>query len=224
MFSADFCNVGHVDAILMAVLFLSPFLVTIFISVAVNTNSIDHFGRNDKSSNEIFLERSICSNEALIYSIQKLQFKLAKDHIFERFVDDAFKNRFLTNNSIESEETLQFFSHHFDAIEVEIGDISTKPYDVLVYYRVYKNANNNIRTLLYNLEMNKQNHFRKPRFYPCPKNLCSHPQIKLIRTANLKYLSYFTYEHMRFPFIFVRDPLLRFISAVTEVLQTYLEI
>ena len=83
--------------------------------------------------------------------------------------------------------------------------------------RMYKNGNNNIRTLLYNLEMNKVNKFRSTRFYNCIAKECSHPNIRKINKPSLKYIAFYTSDYIRYPFAFVRDPLTRFISAVTEV-------
>jgi hypothetical protein len=50
----------------------------------------------------------------------------------------------------------------------------------------------------------------------CKPDDCTHPRVEKVSGANLKHVFY-SPRALRFPFTFVRHPILRFISAVKEV-------
>lgn len=164
----------------------------------------------------LYIQKSVCSSRDLIYLIQREQIRKAREEVFQR---KSFSNGSLSNFSkiLNDDRDLRIYFHHFDTLEVDIKKYS-KNYDVLVYYRIYKNANDNIRTLLYNFEKAKKTKFRNIRFFNCvATDQCSHPTIGRISEGKLQYLSFFTHDHDRFAFSFVREPLRRFISSITEV-------
>jgi hypothetical protein len=97
--------------------------------------SISFFSATTMSMEDnLYLEKSICSDNILISLIQKYQINTAKDHI----INSYFKKDELNKNATSIEEGVDvpsLFSHHFGTLEAEISDISSKKHEILVYYR-----------------------------------------------------------------------------------------
>jgi len=163
----------------------------------------------DIFQNNSVLAKLVCFDRELIIAIQRDQIEKARDNIFRYYVK--------SNLNISTGDDLSLYFHHFETLEVSVRSSETKRYNLIAYYRIYKNANDNIRTLLYNFEVAKRNKFKNPRFHSCIADDCHHPKITKVQKPKLKYLAYFSHERKRFPFVFVRDPLQRLISAITEV-------
>ena len=112
----------------------------------------------------------------------------------------------LTNHSNQQYKYDMYFYYHDYGTVDSIAWKNRLNYDGIKYYIIYKNANNHIRTLLYNyLNIQNPDNFTREELVSCLPN-CIHPKIKDKRL-----------NHNPFIFTFVRDPLDRFISAITEV-------
>ena len=87
----------------------------------------------------LYLEKSICSDNILISLIQKYQINTAKDLIISSFfkMDELHNNAtaMRTSSTDEGIDVSNLFSHHFETLEADISDISNKKYETLVYYR-----------------------------------------------------------------------------------------
>lgn len=91
----------------------------------------------------------------------------------------------------------------------------------LVYYRIFKSGNDNIRSLLHEYAFILTNETAKFSKSGCPQSKnCAHNLVHRITAGNLRYdlptagLVPYT---PRFAFTFVREPILRFVSALNEV-------
>ena len=91
------------------------------------------------AKDNLYLEKSICSDNILINLIQMYQINKAKDHIINSYLrmDELNKNGTILRNSStdDGEDVSSLFSHHFETLEAEVFDISIKNYEALVYYR-----------------------------------------------------------------------------------------
>jgi len=165
--------------------------------------------KSDNFRNNLSLAKFICFDRELIIAVQRDQIAQARQNIFGNFVKG--------NLNISNGDDLELYFHHFETLEVSVRNSGSNRFDLIAYYRIYKNANDNIRTLLYNFEVAKKNKFRSPRFHSCIADDCQHPKITKVQKPKLQYLAYFLHERKRFPFVFVRDPLQRLVSAITEI-------
>jgi hypothetical protein len=126
---------------------------------------------------------------------------------------------------------LGFYQQSFGAVNVETESGATligqsvgtharsgNGFSTIVYYRIYKNANDYIRGLLSQFARNKE---VRDGIKPECANLkdCRHlPEKRL--SSGIK--GFFFPAHLRrYPFTFVRNPLTRFVSAYTEVEYRY---
>lgn len=153
-----------------------------------------------------FNTTKVCSNEALLIYIQKAQMEKAKEEVFG------------TNYKARGGGDNLFFRHSYGAMDYIVDSSNT--HNTLMYYRIFKNANDNIRSLLYNYAafVDAKNATPNLAYRPliCDPEDCIHPRIHRLSGVSLKHVFY-SPRAMRFPFTFVRDPISRFISAVKEV-------
>lgn len=137
-----------------------------------------------------------CQVEPFVLFLQRGQLQKAKLELFGT-TDVGFKG-----------DDLLFYSHYFDWNTLSIANESHW-FDSLIYYRIYKNANDNIRSLLFNYQLARWNNISSPTFYPCIEEDCILPNANTIKNLSTS---------RRFPFTYVRDPLTRAISAINEVI------
>jgi len=138
-----------------------------------------------------------CKEEPFVLHVQLEQIKRAKLEVFGQ-ADVGFVG-----------DDLHFYLYRFPLVQVYLVN-NTKDFKSIVYYRIYKNANDNIRSLLYNYEIFKSSNFTTHSFVPCVETKCI--------SSTLLEDQVNTLVSNRFPFTFTRDPLKRFISAITEVI------
>lgn len=143
------------------------------------------------------------STEAIVFA-QREQFDRAKIDLFG------------SSQAGFQGEDFEFYKNSFGAVELLLDQNPAK-LTALSYYRIYKNANDNIRSLLleyaYLVDNNQLEYDRRN----CTFNLeCLHRRIHNLTPQALKSL-YFPYHHRRYAFTFTREPLTRFMSAVTEI-------
>lgn len=149
------------------------------------------------------VEEAICFNQQAINYIQQRQWIKAKLEL-------------LGPSQIEiNDDDFEFYKRTFGATELYLHSNPLK-LTSLAYYRIFKNANDNIRSLMleyaYILDGNRQQ-FRRQN---CLSAECIHPHIHILSPMALKTL-YFPARHRRYAFTFTREPLTRFISGMTEV-------
>ena len=128
-------------------------------------------------------------------------------------------------------EDFDFYRHSYGAVDAMTSFDNL--HETIMYYRIYESGNDYLRYLLYNfasyqdaqVEAKEKVEPKSPRsgtpavnhqpLY-CEPDDCVHPRVHKISGANLKNIFY-SPRAVRFPFTFVRHPILRFISAVKEV-------
>lgn len=89
--------------------------------------------------------------------------------------------------------------------------------DSITYYRIFKNANDNIRSLLMQLAYELDNDSKGFHAQNCYKDECYHHRLSSKPAAAMKEHYVRATYSKRYPFTFVRDPIDRFISGMTEI-------
>lgn len=153
----------------------------------------------------------ICSNEGLLIHIQKEQVQRAKLELFGS-----------TSTPDEVATDFQFYRHSYGAIDAMVSHNDF--FNTIMYYRIYKNANDHIRSLLYNYavftdaQRDTTASSQSPAYRPllCHPNECKNQRVHTLSGLSMKNI-YYSPRANRFPFTFVRDPVSRFISAVKEI-------
>lgn len=145
----------------------------------------------------------ICSTEAGILNIQRDQWNKARLEV-------------LGSSQVGFQgEDFEFYKRSFGAVELLLGN-NKKKLNALVYYRIFKNANDNIRSMMlehaYQIDGREEDYRRQN----CTFNECVHRRMHYLTPDAVKSL-YFPYHYKRFAFSFTREPISRFISAVTEI-------
>lgn len=111
-------------------------------------------------------------------------------------------------------EDLEFYKRSFGTVEVALKASS------LVYYRIFKNANDNIRSLLTQLAYHLDKDDKAFHGQNCYKEDCVHHRLHYRPPAAMQQ-AYFpsgnSRQQKRYAFTFVREPIHRFISAMTEI-------
>lgn len=147
------------------------------------------------------MRQFVCFDEDVVAIIQREQWLQAHKEIFG-------------NSSVPTnDKDMGFYREGFGALAVDL-QANSNNYTSLVYYRIYKAGNDNIRSLLYEYAFNKSN--QMDLFYSsgCPAEVCVHPNVT--RIGAVKSYRMF-YPENRFVFTFVRHPIARFISAMNEI-------
>lgn len=149
-------------------------------------------------------ESLLCFNEDLILKLQREQWNKAKEEVL------GIKD--WTN--IQAKD-MTFYRKSFGTVDLRLNQVA-KNHETLVYYRLFKNANDLIRSLItqYGYHLDNQDYLFKAQ--NCFKEDCSHRKVHYLSHSDLKN-KYFSMRHKRFPFTFVREPILRFISGMTEI-------
>jgi hypothetical protein len=145
-----------------------------------------------------------CSNEEAILFAQRQQWLKAKSEMFG------------STQVGNQADDFDFYKRTFGVVELMLGP-NKKNLTSLVYYRIYKNANDNIRSLLleyaYTIDHQEIDYQRQN----CRnQTTCIHRRIHHLTPTAMKTL-YFPSYHYRYAFTFTREPISRFLSAVTEI-------
>lgn len=134
----------------------------------------------------------------------------------------------LSSTDYQGGNNIDFYSFSYGAVDLFLKEknISKKKYSNLVYYRILKSGNDNIRTLLFNYAnwklSRKKKSYNVKNIIQCVQDSlteCSNSLVHYLNPNSLKSLkSSNKGEINRFAFTFVRNPINRFISAVSEVI------
>lgn len=145
-----------------------------------------------------------CSNPEAIAFMQRQQWLHAKTSLFGS-----------ANVGSLGEDEFDFYKRSFGASEVILGP-NPKNLTALTYYRIFKNGNDNIRSLLMEYAHHIDGQEREYQRQNCTFKECLHRRFHALIPAALKSM-YFPSHHRRYAFTFTREPIERFISAITEV-------
>jgi hypothetical protein len=161
--------------------------------------------------NSAIESESWCHNQSAVLYLQREQLRCARISVFGE------KHYGFLGRS----ETLNLYKHRNNKYTVELSR-NANGYSHLIYRRLYKNANDHIRTLLYNYEQRlcKGNSKLSDKILKCIPNCdFSCPSANSYLNRMMKSLStlFISAEEKNFSFTFVREPLSRFISGMTEV-------
>lgn len=147
----------------------------------------------------------LCNNQSQILLLQREQILKARLAIFGKS-----HHGYLSKSS-----NLQFYKHSFGQYYMKLHG-NKKGFNEIVYHRIFKSGNNNIRTLIYNFaHLKYYNKLSSPLLDCVPDCTFSY---KLSQSRFFPILFDTIYPKVYFSFTFVREPILRFISAVNEVL------
>eukprot|EP00981_Chlorochromonas_danica_P006495 scaffold1403_cov180-Ochromonas_danica.AAC.22 len=194
-------------------------IVIVFISYWVIVSSQDHLFRNSASSSssssggeDVLNDRQgLCSDRDFIIFLQREQWQLAREEV-------SLPSSSTTGLGLED---MQFYKRSFGTVEVTLPKLKKGtniiPSSVLVYYRIYKNANDNIRSLLSELAHVVDNENITFISQNCYQEECLHRRLHIRSGRTMKNLYWSTTHPPRYSFTFVRDPLDRFISAMSEI-------
>jgi hypothetical protein len=166
----------------------------------------------------------LCRNELAIERLQREMFRLARDELLvETDVCDTKISISSNSSSIDaSGNDMGFYYHNFGLTMVERReDLESKQKNAtntLVYYRIWKNANDNIRRIMF--------HYSSLNDFTVDVGPCETIDTSCIKSMNMRYPRVnlasgsifgmvFPSKHLldRFPFTFVRNPIDRFISG-----------
>lgn len=159
------------------------------------------------------IAHSLCHDENAVLYIQKLQWMKAREEILG------------SSQAGYQGDDMDFYKRSYGAVDLSFNvtkslkskDYNRKNLTSLVYYRIYKNANDNIRSLLlhyaFMLDDSKDEFIRQNCLLD---NQCRHARIHYFVPHAIKNI-YFSTKHKRYAFTFIREPLQRFVSAMTEV-------
>jgi hypothetical protein len=176
-----------------------------------------------------FSPANYCYNEELVLQIQQDQWMKAKLEVFG------------STQAGDQSADMDFYRHAFGSVDVTLSSNGDKQgsrsrsqystgasrkteqqkrskYSSLIYYRIFKNSNDYIRSLLTEyvyVDAGQQREFRAQVCFLL-KSDCISPRLHYINPAAMGAM-HLTDHSGRFPFTFVREPLQRFISAATEV-------
>ena len=156
-----------------------------------------------------------CHNQSAILVLQREQIRRARISVF-----GENHNGFLSHS-----ENLNFYKHVNNNYTVKLLK-NTNGYSHLIYRRLYKNANDHIRTLLFNFEHRLCNGHKSGNItnrepiqcvphcdFSCPIATTSSLNSMMNRLSAI----FLPKEEKNFSFTFVREPISRFISGMTEV-------
>jgi hypothetical protein len=185
---------------MLPVLRIVVLVVTIYFLVALYS-----YLSKVTSTEKIKIEKLICSDPSIVLYVQREQIRKARLEIF-----GSSQEGFQGND-------LDFYKYNYGTVEINVEQ-NAKQYSSIVYYRIFKNANDHIRTMLFNYVLFKKNKFKKTSLVKCVPNECNHPNFNHRTKASKAWNSlYFPRQEKRFIFTFVRDPIDRLISSITEV-------
>jgi len=151
-----------------------------------------------------FTFSSYCNNQSQILLLQRQQILKARLAIFGNF----------HHGYLSKSANLQFYKHSFGEYHVPLPR-NSKGFTEIVYHRIFKSGNNNIRTLLYNFAYLKF-HKKFSSLLDCLPE-CTFSNKFSQSWFIQQFLVYIIYPKTYFSFTFVREPISRFISAMNEI-------
>jgi hypothetical protein len=156
----------------------------------------------------------LCLDEKAI-----IQFQL---HQWYQAAHEVFGN--VSANIGVSDKDMGFYKETYGALNVHLSRRKNENelgLDSLLYHRIYKNGNDNIRSLLYEYAHYMTHEHNTFLTQQCPADKCAHKNVESFYTSQLRAMNQSTKRHA---FTFVREPIVRFVSAVNEIeSRAYLE-
>ncbi len=115
-----------------------------------------------------------------------------------------------------NDKDMGFYKETYGALNLHLPKQTTNPlgFDSIIYYRIYKNGNDNIRSLIYEFAHILTGEHQSFIENNCPSDQCSHKYIQLLYNPQLRMMNS---TAKRFAFTFVREPITRFVSAMNEI-------
>jgi len=167
--------------------------------IVVGTNA-----RKDRINKET--KAFICSDRDVIKYIQQDQWLKASNELLGE-----------EGNIEMNDKDLAFYQENFGAIQVQIVEKNKKNASSLVYYRIPKSGNDVIRSLLYEYAFAATDESDKFILNHCLVEPCAHALVELLPSKRLRSILSHETTSKRYSFTFVREPILRFIAAISEI-------
>lgn len=178
-----------------------------------------------KQSDNVHVIHLLCRNEWAIERLQTEMFRLARDELLVD-TDICDSNKALSNISASNGDDMGFYQHNYGLTMIErredLDGNKKNSSNTLVYYRIWKNANDNIRRIMF--------HYSSLSDFTVEAGPCDAADISCISSMHSRHPRYdpssgsflklfFQSKKLldTFPFTFVRNPIDRFISAYTEI-------
>jgi hypothetical protein len=219
--------------LLLLILLIIIILIVTLIPFNYINNNNNYKKINDNSNN-------YCNNEKLLTYIQKDQFRLAKYEILSSGDDQTEWNNFTRIITKDKYDDFVFYTLNYGIVVFDLEELTNtnnnhKNNKQLVYYRIYKNGNDNIRAHLYRVAtligggpfLNKgfehaccNINYDEKNLDPisCSLDKCRHQYLQMIPAGRvLNQIISSKLLNMRYAFTFIRHPLSRFISGYSEI-------
>ena len=227
----------------MILLIIITIIITILILIVTFIQFNDNINNNNDNSNKINNSNNYCNNEKLLTHIQKDQFHLAKHEILSSDDDQTKWNNFTRISTKDKYDDFVFYTINYGLVVFDFEDNDSNQDDnkQLVYYRIYKNGNDNIRAHLYrvatllgggpflnkgfehtccsiNYDENNNDYNDDESISSCTLDKCRHQYLQMIPAGRvLNQIIPSKLLNMRYAFTFIRHPLSRFISGYSEI-------
>ena len=152
------------------------------------------------------LRLDVCCNASLVGIVQMEQLRLADLSV----TDPADR---LPNVELNMSYVINFYSKTFGSTNL-LAPSKNDNFQGLSYQRIYKNANDYIRTLLFKHAFSLDGGIRRP-FY-CIASQCEHERVRELSHAEA-LRNYPSHSFKRFPFVFSQHPIDRFIQTIVHL-------
>jgi hypothetical protein len=114
-----------------------------------------------------------------------------------------------------NDKDMDFYHEGYGSLDVTL-ESNRNNFTSLVYYRIYKVGNDNIRSLLFEYAFNASGDADKFAASGCPSDSCAHMNVQRLGMWQVVHATKM-YSSDRFVFTFVRHPIVRFISGMNEI-------
>lgn len=148
----------------------------------------------------------ICRDRDVINYIQRDQWLKAATDMFGEAVVEM------------NDKDLGFYHENYGAIKLSLTEKNKKNASSLIYYRIAKSGNDIIRSLLYEYAFAMTGESDKFELNHCSIEPCAHSLVELLPSKKLlSTLTIPTPGSQRYAFTIVREPISRFIAALSEI-------
>jgi len=169
------------------------------------------------------LEKNVCKSHPLMLSVQRNQLEKAREELKDDLTSENIPDYL---KSTQQDYDFGFYGYNLGTLDVEIthpqqpylfrrGGNKGGGFTSLVYYRIYKAANDHVRGLLFKFAY-RTGIFEKDYSTCTGPNDCFNSGVQEKAGAASPTL-FFPTRLRRYPFTFVRDPLARFVSGYREI-------
>jgi len=171
------------------------------------------------------VEKNVCKSVPLMMSVQRKQLEKAREELGDELAPEKIPSHL---KSTVRDYDFGFYTYNLGTLDVEITDQprtlliphsgrgrSKGGFTSLVYYRIYKAANDHIRGML--LKFAHLTGLYETDFRTCKSvEECIHSGAQY-KPAGASKTLFFPNALRRYPFTFVRDPLARVIAGYREI-------